>query len=1016
MSGFNGNQVGSHRLVQQPRHRLLAALSVIAFAAVPHAPALAAAVQNPAEEAQFVSVTERMTQLMESGDAAGAAALVPQVVSLGERLLGAADEDYLGMLQGIAVFLAEHELRAEALPVLERLFAGREQAHGADHPQTVEALILLATGYASRGDYARTEPLLVRAVADAERVLGADHPNTLMALTNLGVLRLQQGRHAEAEPLLSRALAGRERVLGRDDDETLDTLYSLAMLYRAQARLAEADTLARRVLDIRERTLGPAHAYTLEALGLVGSLHFMRREYAEAESVYLRLRNQAQPLGSEHPRVIDAVEGLAGVYLMTGRLREAEPLARQALAARERVYGPDHPETLRSLSVLANVYLFSERYREAQPLLARAMTASRQRLDAQHPDFLAAAENVVFATLHANRSDASALPVARQLVEGARMRRGGGSPDLFSQLQRSREGRGRRGGVWYTLFADAAAAAARTNPAATPQLLGEVFLALQDAVAGEASASIARMAVRRYADRRGGDLGALVRERESQSERWRALSEQISQSFGAIGDDAVRERDQLRAERERVEARVAAIDARLRSEFPDYFSLVQPQLVQGPDAQRMLRPDEAMLVVVPSEFGTHVMAFTNEGAEWGQAEATATDIKSMVDRLRWDAGAQSDATPEQVRAWEAARPRGARPAFDRSTAHDLYRQVLGPLERVFAGKRRIYVVAGDSLAGLPFSLLVTQPPQGADDDPAALRATSWLGDRFALVHLPSVQSLGLLRAVGRTSSTGGFVGFGDPAFQGQATERGGRTRTASVSSEDVMSSARTGSGVPLANVEALRRLDQLPGTARELQAMGQVFGPQSSRIFTRSNATESAVYQADLSGARVLAFATHGLTPTDPLGADGATASEVFELAEPGLVLTPPMQASERDDGFLSASEVTSLRLSADWVILSACNTATGDAASAGLSQLARAFFYAGARNLLASHWPVSDDVAALMTVRTLQLEREGVSRAEAFQQAMREIRMDSSRDTATSSWAHPAYWAPFVLIGDGGS
>jgi CHAT domain-containing protein len=108
---------------------------------------------------------------------------------------------------------------------------------------------------------------------------------------------------------------------------------------------------------------------------------------------------------------------------------------------------------------------------------------------------------------------------------------------------------------------------------------------------------------------------------------------------------------------------------------------------------------------------------------------------------------------------------------------------------------------------------------------------------------------------------------------------------------------------------------------------------------------------------------------------------------------------------------VSTLRLNADWVILSACNTATGDAATAGLSQLARAFFYAGARNLLASHWPVDDEVAAKMTVRTLALEQAGTPRAEAFQQAAREIR----NDPAHAEWAHPFYWSPFVLIGDGG-
>jgi len=139
--------------------------------------------------------------------------------------------------------------------------------------------------------------------------------------------------------------------------------------------------------------------------------------------------------------------------------------------------------------------------------------------------------------------------------------------------------------------------------------------------------------------------------------------------------------------------------------------------------------------------------------------------------------------------------------------------------------------------------------------------------------------------------------------------------------------------------------------------------------------------------------------------------------AEPGLVFTPPEVGTDLDDGLLAASEVTTLKLNADWVILSACNTAAGDGAGdgggePGLSGLARAFFYAGARSLLASHWPVRDDVAAEITVDAIRRENASdgrISRAEALQAAMRQIRMSPG----DLSRAHPSAWAPFSLVGD---
>jgi CHAT domain-containing protein len=181
----------------------------------------------------------------------------------------------------------------------------------------------------------------------------------------------------------------------------------------------------------------------------------------------------------------------------------------------------------------------------------------------------------------------------------------------------------------------------------------------------------------------------------------------------------------------------------------------------------------------------------------------------------------------------------------------------------------------------------------------------------------------------------------------------------------------------------------------------------ASSVHLRQQATEAAIRSADLSKVRIIAFATHGLM-----------AGEMRGAAEPGLVFTPPAVASENDDGFLTASEVSGMKLDADWVILSACNTAAGDGSDGapGLSGLARAFFYAGARNLLVSHWPVRDDVASRITVDVIRRQQSDptIGRAEALQQAMRAIRDDRSHDSANDTWAHPNAWAPFSLIGDG--
>jgi CHAT domain-containing protein len=180
-------------------------------------------------------------------------------------------------------------------------------------------------------------------------------------------------------------------------------------------------------------------------------------------------------------------------------------------------------------------------------------------------------------------------------------------------------------------------------------------------------------------------------------------------------------------------------------------------------------------------------------------------------------------------------------------------------------------------------------------------------------------------------------------------------------------------------------------------------------IFLGPRATEGNVKTLDLQRFRVIAFATHGLM-----------AGEVAELDQPALALANPRLTGDRDnDGLLTLDEVLALRINADWVVLSACNTASSSAGDLAedidgheaVSGLGRGFFFAGARSLLVTNWAVETVSARLLTTGLFRHQKfnPSASRAQALREAMLAVMK------ADPEYSHPAFWAPFSLVGDGG-
>ena len=375
---------------------------------------------------------------------------------------------------------------------------------------------------------------------------------------------------------------------------------------------------------------------------------------------------------------------------------------------------------------------------------------------------------------------------------------------------------------------------------------------------------------------------------------------------------------------------------------------------------------------------------------------------------------------------EALEPQAAMisdiPPFDLKLAFELYSLLLAPVESGWKPAKNLVLVTNGALGLLPLSLLPTAPAEiGSDDDPlfAGYKKVPWLARTHAVTTVPSAAALRTLRQLppGKPNR-GELIAFGDPYFskeQEAEAASGEKIRLTDASGNTTRGGPlkrRNSSKLEGVDSAELAMLPRLPDTSDELKSIALALQADPSKVLNLGKqASEQAVKTMDLSGFKVLAFATHGLVP-----------GELNGLSQPALALSSPTVTGGDGDGLLTMEEILGLKLDADWVVLSACNTGTGAGAGAeAASGLGRAFFYAGTRALLVTNWSVHSQSARELVTDLFRRQAQDpkLTRGEALRQATMAL-MDgpgyAGADGKTEfAYAHPLFWAPYTIIGDGG-
>jgi CHAT domain-containing protein len=826
----------------------------------------------------------------------------------------------------------------------------------------------------------------------ARQPFGSGDLDRYFGLMRLGDQYNEVENYASAEDAFRDALAVQQRILGTSDPSSALPMMKLAAQISNQRRFVEADGLFDRAAALSARATDPLIKAELAFYRAAHAANQRKRDEAlqlaaVAERSYAALLpSSVRNAGRRQAQIASASAG-ARFDLGTGTDLFVNPEVRAAVLGLA--------EVLRVESVLYNrLGDYDEsiaKATEARLLLENngvnppgviPRTLRITALSAGESGQLGAAASDLESSARLFQQDTpNERPLAvTYLLAGAALQRDGKPEDALRQFRAGAKIlQARHLGAPDALisaFLDALDARAARQPSERDAIYREMFETAQLAQGGLTAQFIAKAAARLAA----GDQAASAALRRLQEIELHLRSLFTDRDVEAQRPPESRNADALSridhaiadAERERGEAESA-----VQAAAPAYQQLIQTG-APASDVAKALRPREAFLSIFVGEKVSYGFLITAKQITAYPIEQSQLQMSETVAKLRRSAEIHFD---------DEGRP-DLKP-YDLETAHQLYLDLFKPIEALLSDVQELVVSANGPLLTMPLQALVVKPATPATGHD--YRKVDWLLRRYAISYVPIPQTFVALRNIKSASAAPKpFIGFGDfrPATPAQL--------------EASFPPDRCGSD----NTE-LAGLAILPGTRREVKTIAAKLGADPESVILGQDFTKEKLASIDLGQYRILHFATHAFLPT-----------EIHCLTEPSLLLSVPRSAATAADGFLQPDEILKLHLQADLVVLSACNTAgpSGQSAGESFSGLARTFFFAGTRGLLATHWSVSDTAA--MTVVGGALAGDG-GVAPDTSKALRESQLRLLESAGAPEglpieFSHPFAWAPFVLIGDG--
>lgn len=881
----------------------------------------------------------------------------------------------------------------------QALVLHREAGHGRS-----EAVVLNNLGgiHHGLGENQKALDSFNRALS-LRRALG-DRSGEAQTLNGIGGVYLEQGDSAKAADYFGQALAIHRSLKNRAGEAYV--LHNLCAVHTRRGELQKSLNCLNQVLALRRElkdregeaitlnNLGGAYqrfgasesavGFYQQALGIHRSLGDPRREASGLNNLGNVYRSTEQPAkaleyfqqalllrratGDRRGEAI-TLNNIGSVHRDLGQQDRALEYFNQALPLRVTV--GDLPGQAVSLRNIGLVYASLAEIGKARDFLDRALQLSRTVGDRPNEATSLAGLSWV------ERADGN-LQAALSHVESAleireSMRAGMASDELRASFFASSR-------ADYELLIDILVRQHESSP--SQELIAKAFHVSERARARSLLDLLAEAEI----DVAQGIDPALKQEEQEIHSRLSRIQGQLVQFRSRPSSDAGR-LGSLESELKQADNERRQLELQIRSNHPAYAELRYPEPLKLHEVQQKLAKGSLLLEYFVGQQGSFLFAVTESACQVARLPG-AERLEAQVKQLR-----EAVSLPGRAGLSRYLVP-----------ASSLYREVIQPASSLLGGREELVVAADGILHYLPFELLLKDSRLPSQSDTNRL---PYLLRDFAVSYIPSASILAsLAKRVPSGFYEKSLVAYADPASSSSQV-------AASFPGNEVLRN--------LYGAGNFQNLKLLPHARGEVEGIAKLFPAESVRLFSGEKATEESLKaEGAVSRCRLLHFATHGVlnerypqfsglllrsAPEEGLHLPNNAANSSSSSGATRPVLADASSAPA-EDGLLQVYEIFNLKLNADLVVLSACETGLGKAVKGeGLIGLTRAFLYAGTPSVMVSLWKVADKSTADLMVRFYRYLSGGkLSKSRALRQAQ--------LDLINSGNSHPYHWAPFVLVG----